>query len=83
LANLGSDEWAVKAYVGCEFRFRLEIRDALADPADASDTPYPLVALLEDTVPLTLDPQPDPRHLTLYTRNTLRPCGARRAGTVT
>lgn len=49
LRNLGSDEWVVKAYVGCEFKFRLEIRDALADPADAQDTPYPLVALLEDT----------------------------------
>lgn len=47
--NLGAEEWVVKAYVGCEFKFHLAIADALADATDANDTPYPLVALLQDT----------------------------------
>jgi len=47
--NLGEDEWTMKAYVGCEFKFHLEIKDSLADAGDAADEPYPLVALLQDT----------------------------------
>ena len=48
-ANLGTGDWVAKAYVGCEFKFHLAVGDALADPNDANDTPYPLVALLQDT----------------------------------
>jgi hypothetical protein len=43
--NLGENEWTMKAYVGCEFKFHLEVRDALADPNDS----YPLMAMVQDT----------------------------------
>ena len=47
-ANLGTSEWTVKAFVGCEFKFFLNVSDALAS-GDENDQPYPLKILVQDT----------------------------------
>lgn len=46
-ANMGTGNWTMKAYVGCEFKFRVDVKDALQKPDNPNDF-YPLTIMMEE-----------------------------------